>query len=364
MSGKAITLLINSLRGGGAEQVCVTIANGMAERGWDVTLVVLNLKDAVYQQRLNPRVRLANLHKGHARTAFFPLWQYFRREKPKKVLVFNHQLAVLLVLIRNLSFLPYSIISRNISTLSLKQKNDSSFWHKYVIHFLVELFYNRVDLVIAQSSGMKQDLVEYFNFNAEKITIINNPINPAIESFADNNDMSKIQKKTYVLCAGRLDAVKAFYFAIESFALIVHDHPELRLKIAGSGPQEQELKTLARRAGVDDKVDFEGFQRDLIPYYLHAKATILTSLYEGFPNILLESISLGTPVVAFNCPSGPREIVADGVNGYLVRYQDQKHLVKCLKMALDRQWNPQEIALTSERFKSEVIIREYESVCS
>jgi len=65
-------------------------------------------------------------------------------------------------------------------------------------------------------------------------------------------------------------------------------------------------------------VGFEGFKKDMIPYYLSAKATVLTPLYEGFPNVLVESITLGTPAIAFNCPSRPSEIIVDGINGFLV----------------------------------------------
>ena len=67
-------------------------------------------------------------------------------------------------------------------------------------------------------------------------------------------------------------------------------------------------------------VNFEGFQSELIPYYTRAKATVLTSIYEGFPNVLVESMSAGTPVIAFDCPSGPRDIIIPNENGILVDY--------------------------------------------
>ena len=129
-----------------------------------------------------------------------------------------------------------------------------------------------------------------------------------------------------MLCVGRLEKQKAFHYAIEAFAAVAKKFPNLRLKIVGKGRLENQLKQNAMDLGVSDRVDFEGFQKNMIPYYLNAKATILTSLYEGYPNVLIESITLRTPVIAFDCPSGPSEIIKDKINGYLVKYQDLEDL--------------------------------------
>ena len=125
-----------------------------------------------------------------------------------------------------------------------------------------------------------------------------------------------------------MEKEKAFHHAIKAFAKLSNEFPKLRLKIVGKGSLEKKLKQIAKDYKVDDRVDFEGFQKNLIPYYIHAKATVLTSLFEGFPNVLIESIFLNTPVVAFDCNSGPGEIIKDGINGYLVKYQDVDELKK------------------------------------
>ena len=85
---------------------------------------------------------------------------------------------------------------------------------------------------------------------------------------------------------GRLEKQKAFNYAIEAFSGIKDNFPNLRLKIVGQGSLKQELKQKAIDLNVENRVDFEGFQKDIIPYYLHSKATVLTSIYEGYPNVL------------------------------------------------------------------------------
>lgn len=359
-----ITFLINSLGGGGAEGVCVSLANGFAQRGWKVTLVVLHLEKAVRDEELCPDVNLLVLGRMHARTALFALWQYLRVHRPERVLAFNHQLAVGLVVVRSVSGLTFSIIARNINTLNLKRELESSFWHKHVVDFVVRTLYKKVDHVIAQSQGMREDLLAHYGFDDRQITQINNPLNPRIGNYLRLKGNGRVDREDYLLCVGRLEQQKAFHFALEAFSRIAPEFPRLRLKLVGDGSLKQRLIDQARTAGISEKIDFTGFVKDVAPYYLHARATVLTSDYEGFPNVLIESICLGTPVVAFDCPSGPREIVQDGVNGYLVRYRDADHLENCLRKVLNRDWDSKTMAEMVEKYRIETVIEEYLRVCS
>jgi glycosyltransferase involved in cell wall biosynthesis len=352
-----ITFLINSLGGGGAERVCVNLANGLSARGWHVTLVVLHLNNAENQKDLKHNIDLVLLHKKHARTAPIALAKFLRQRKPEKILVFNHQLAVLLVMLRAILFSRFIIIARNISTLSQKKAVEPSFWHKHVVQSLTRMFYRRVDRVVAQSKGMANDLVCFYGIPAAKISVLPNPVNAAIESYVPSEE---VRKNNYLLCVGRLETVKAFDYAIAAFAVIAPEYPRLRLKIVGKGRLEGQLKELARHLGVAERVDFEGYQSNMIPYYMGAKATLLTSLYEGFPNALAESIALGTPVVAFDCPSGPSEIVVDGVNGFLVEHLNGVDLVEKLKQVLSSEWSIDLIKRSALRYSSVEALTAYE----
>ncbi|MBD3842429.1 MAG: glycosyltransferase, partial [Campylobacterales bacterium] len=190
--------------------------------------------------------------------------------------------------------------------------------------------------------------------------VIYNPVAKHIEDYAKTHDLSQVEKQDYLLCVGRLEKQKAFHYAIVGFAGVANEFPNLRLKIVGKGSQEGELKNQADELGVGDRIDFEGYQTDMISYYLGAKVTLLTSLYEGFPNVLVESIALGTPVVAFDCPSGPSEIVVSGVNGFLVPYKEEVALTTEIRKALDLDWRGAQVALTAETFRADVILTQYE----
>ena len=329
-SNKNITFLISTLSGGGAEGVCVGIANSFANNGWKVDLVVLNLNNAAYLDRLSDNVNLVVLNVEHARYSGLSLLKYIYKKKLKTVLVFNYELTVVLVILRILLRLKIKIISRNISTFSAKmsQFDQLSLWDKYVVGPLIKYFYHRGDYVLNQSNGMRDDLISTYPQLVNKTSVIFNPIPAHLIDYANKNNLSKIKKENYLLCIGRLEKLKGFHHAIKAFAGIVDQYPYLRLKIVGKGSEEKNLKQIAKDYLVADKVDFEGFKKEIIPYYLHARVTILPSLYEGYPNVLIESISMNTPVIAFDCPSGPNEIILDGRNGYLVKNQDVDDLRK------------------------------------
>ncbi|TDB60656.1 glycosyltransferase [Photorhabdus khanii] len=322
MHRKKAVFLISSLAGGGAEGVCVNIANGLAEQGWQVTLLVLHMNNSVYHDRVSDKVDIQILGINHARQSLFSLRSWIIENKPQKIVAFNYELTVLLVLVRYTIRKSFSIITRNVNTISKETKHTRGIWRKFIVNKLINIFYPKADHIVNQCQGMKNDLLTVFPFIENKCSVIYNPVNKVVENYAHTINFNKVVKENYILCIGRLEEQKAFHYAIQAFSEIVNILPDLRLKIVGQGNLKKHLKALVQDLGISHRVDFEGFQSDIKPYYLHARLTLLTSLYEGFPNILVESITLGTPVVAFDCPNGPREIIQNNVNGILVPFGD------------------------------------------
>ncbi|EKO3877196.1 glycosyltransferase [Vibrio metschnikovii] len=356
---KAVSIFISSLAGGGAEGVCVNVANGLADNGWQVDLLVLHTNNAAYLERVSSKVNLVVLGVNHARHAPLPLLRYIRQHKPEKMLVFNYELAVLAVMLRSLLRFKTKIIARNINTFSKNTTQPQGIWRRYIVTPLINHFYGQCDHIINQCQAMRDDLISVFPHLAGKTSVIYNPVAKHVEDYAKSHDLSKVEKQDYLLCVGRLEKQKAFHYAIEGFAGIANEFPHLRLKIVGQGSLEQSLKQCAKDLGVADRVDFEGFQADMIPYYLHAKATLLTSLYEGFPNVLIESITLGTPVIAFDCPSGPREIIQEGINGYLVDYLSVQDLQDETKKLLIQKIDDTSVKMSTRLYCLKTVVENY-----
>ena len=364
IKNKKITFVISTLGGGGAEGVCVSIANSFAHKGWKVDLVVLNLKNETYFHRLSKSINLIVLNINNVRNSTFPLLKYIYKNKPKIMFVFNYESSIIIMILRYILRFKLKIISRNINTFSIKleQFKKQGYWTKYFVLPLIKLFYDKTDHVINQCYAMRDDLIRMYPRLTENSSVIYNPVPFHIEEYINKHDLSQIKKKNYILCVGRLEKQKAFNYAIEAFSGIKDNFPNLRLKIVGQGSLKQELKQKAIDLNVENRVDFEGFQKDIIPYYLHSKATVLTSIYEGYPNVLIESIAMNTPVVAFNCPNGPNEIIKDGINGYLVNQFDVKDLKNKLSILLEEKFDYENLKNSIKNNHSEKVFKDYESL--
>ncbi|MDB2617848.1 glycosyltransferase [Candidatus Pelagibacter bacterium] len=361
-SKKHVTLLISSLKGGGAEKVCVNIANELANLGWVVNLIVLNLKNSVYQSEVSKKVNLEELNVAHARYSFLALLRFIYKKKPKIFLVFNYELTIIIILLRNLFKFKFKVITRNINTLSEKQKQFDNNWKKKIISFFIKKYYCHADHIINQCQSMHDDLIKIYPNIIKNTSVIYNLLDNHFIDFVSSNDLSQIEKKDYLLCVGRLEKQKAFHYAIEGFSSIAEKFPNLRLKILGEGSLEKELKQQAYRLGLVERIDFEGFKKNIIPYYLNARATLITSIYEGFPNCLIESIKLGTPVLSFDCPSGPREIIVNGINGFLVNYRDMDDFKNKLLTFMESKFYIDKMNTTVKNHEPKEVAKNYEKL--
>lgn len=356
------SLLISSLSGGGAEGVCVTVANGLAELGWQVELVVLHLNDAVHLARVSDQVTLVNLNVLQARYVFKPLRQYLRIAAPDKVLAFNYELTMATVLIRGLYGFKFDLIARNINTISRNMQSYGRSVKGRIFSILLKSLYKKADFVINQSQGMQQDLLACMPQFAGRCSVINNPVSPIYEHLSDDFLLSDKAAEHYILCVGRLEQQKAFHQAISAFSEIAAEFPLLRLKFVGKGSLEQALQLQAQQLGIADRVDFAGFHQQLLPFYKNAQLTLLTSLYEGFPNVLVESISCGTAVVSVDCPSGPAEIIQPGINGALVRKGDS--IAQALRTVLQQPCytDALKVKATALTYTQTMILQQYEQI--
>lgn len=359
-----LSFVIGGLRGGGTERVCVTLANALAERGYDIDLVVLGLEGAVRHAEIFDRVRLVDLGVHHTRNAMPALSRYLRGARPACVVSFNSQISVILVLLRKIGRQRFRLISRSPNFLSIVARHRQGIWHRWIVNGLIRLLLRHCDLHVAQSRAMGDDLASYLDIPSERIVVINNPLSIRFDEGSSLSPHERRRTQDYIVMVGRLEEQKAIHRAIEAFALLSDRHPQLRLKIVGKGSRERSLREAAARAGVGHRVDFEGFHTDLAAIYGGARVTVLTSLYEGFPNVLIESIACGTPVVAFDCLSGPSEIVVEGVNGYLVPQGDVSGLADAIDLALGKEFDHDALIATVTRFSRKSITDAFEKVVS
>lgn len=355
-----IVAFIFDLSHGGAQGVLVNVCNFLNSLdNVVVEVVVQNLKNAVYKNELSSDIQVTSFDVDSTKQMLKPLKEYVKKNDFDYAFAFSPEIAVNLVLARKKVKKDFKIVGRCINTLSIEFKHAKTFFRKYVTKNLIKRYYRNVDIAVAQSKGMADDLLSNFGFSKDKIVVINNAMNPKFESEARNNE-AICEKDDYILYVGRLEQQKGLEMLLESFRQIKDTN--VKLYIVGNGSQKEMLKALAIEYKISERVKFVEYTRDIIDYFRKAKMTVLSSYFEGFPNVLVESIACGTPVVSFDLPSGPSEIILEGKNGYLVDYLDCEQLADKIDKALLNEWNQGEIKNTSMRYSRENIMSKYKEL--
>jgi glycosyltransferase involved in cell wall biosynthesis len=316
-SSRSICILNNTLNAGGAEKNCVVLCNELAKKGFDVELWITRLiSDSPLLKLIDDRVKVRSIQGKRVRNTITHLKKMLLSSTSKTFLIYNIELLIPVYFINKLYGLNLKIVARSITTLS-HNYNDQGIIGKRIWFRLIGYTGNKIDSMIAQSQGMKEDLVTKFHIPESKVTVIPNPsYNFGNELFPSSD---QINNKN-ILFVGRITEAKGLNYLLEIMQIVKNKIPDIHLTIVGTGEKLQDLKNDASNLGLSESISFEGYQSDLSNYYKNAKATVLTSIFEGFPNVLVESIAYGTPVVSFDCQSGPKDIIIPNINGILVDY--------------------------------------------
>lgn len=359
-----IVAFTSSLKLGGTARVLVTIMNYYHTLGYRITVVTGTLDGDIISHRISPEIEIKELSFTSSKSALFKIIRFIKEECFDYAFAFSPELAIDIFVAKSIAKRNFKIICRCINTLSVEYKHSDGFFRRYITFALVKIFLKKIDLVIAQSMKMQNDLIENIGLSSRKIVTITNPLDTKFEMEIDST--IRYSKKNYILYVGRFEKQKGLDILIRSFKNIKNESIELYL--VGRGSMQSHLERLALNLGVDSRIRFIPFTDRIETYYRQAKVTVLTSYYEGFPNALVEALACGSPVVSFDLPSGPSEIIMDGLNGFLVKYLDEDDLTKKIQLALYMDWDLETVKETARRFsqiytlpKYERILREMES---
>lgn len=227
---------------------------------------------------------------------------------------------------------------------------------------LMRRLYPLADGIVTVSDDLRISLSDYAGIDRHKVTTIHNPVissdfSQAIKVPVDHPWFQK-DALPVVLAAGRLEQRKGFDTLIRAFARAVADR-DLRLVILGEGDERKRLEQLARELGLADKIWLPGWRSDGPAFMARSSVFVLSSVAEGFGNVLPEALASGCPVVSTDCPSGPGEILDRGRYGRLVPVGDHEAMAKALLATLDQPMPSDVLRARGEEFSVDRAVERY-----
>lgn len=347
-----------SLKAGGAERSLSRLLNFLAGEGHEVHLV---LRLDIIQFDLHPDIEVhfltdyKGLNKGHTVLRLRNrLAEKIRTIGPDRVCAYSSLAGVLL----SMTFTPGTVVRFDTYPRALYKWKQALFYS----------FFNLPHLkcIVCLTEDTKSDLRNLLPIN--DLVVIHN----ASVSITSSKEMQRqaVHRPTsgpYIAALGRLSGAKAYGDALEAYAKAgVHEHMDF--VFIGDGVERDNLEQQARDLGVADHVHFLGHTKEPFPILAGAEFLVHTSVREGFPNVLVEALSLGVPVLATDCKSGPSEIVQQGVNGFLVPVHDVAAIAERMhELATDvklRAKLSRNAPTTIDRFSEEKIFQQWVEVLS
>lgn len=365
---RRIVFHVPSFAGGGAERVFVLMANEMAARGHAVTLFVWNARGPNAELR-NLGVRLVSLElpmrgegfgkagtlRGLARSVAF-----LRREHPDAVFSGPEFANLMMTLALMTGLSSSSFFPSYHAPASLRGGRIG----ERIAPALTWLTVRRVTKAIAVSEGVGRDLVAR-GFQDNQVAIIHNPLPPTRPMTSLPHPwvsaLKGMGKGPVIVTLGRLSPVKDHRTLLEAFSQLDRTQG-YRLVIFGEGPLKESLIAYAAALGISGSTLFPGYVNDLAACYACADVFVLSSLKEGFGNVLIEAMAAGVPVVSTDAPYGPREILANGRFGRLVPVGDATSLARAIAKTLTHPPEAADLRKRAADFSIEIIGNRYEAL--
>lgn len=325
---KKIILAVCQIAGGGAERVVSIWSAKLAEQGYDVSILVFGRQKNEYQLPSNVKVlSIVPCYDDFQKLSYFKRYLRFRKvlkeNKPDVLISFLPTVQVWC------SFASFGLKIRRIETIRNNPWLDFS-TNKFFRKLWLKCF-NKADSIIVQT----KEQIEFFKEkNKNKCRVIPNPV--AKEFLASNSKQPNRKVRSFV-ASGRISPQKNYPLMIESFKNAHKKYPDIKLDIFGKGDKNyvKKIEKIINEEELSDSINLRGYSNNLAEEYLNADAFLMTSDYEGLPNSLIEAMASKLICISTDCKTGPKDLIDDGVSGFLAKTGDAKSICDCIISAIN-----------------------------
>lgn len=307
---KNVALMIPELAGGGAERV-VSILSRHLQKEHSVYVFIFDGASIGYPYGGT----LINLDVPAKGNFINKIVNVFKRVHKVKELKKDLNIDVCISFLESANIV--NILSRKREKIIISLRSYASArtkgFYNWIFKFIIKKLYNTVDYVVSVSQEAREDLIENFRMFQSKTVCIYNPVDTElindIKKCTLNLKEQELFDNPIVINVGRLNEAKGQYHLIKAFYHVKQQVENAKLVILGEGKLRKELQDLIKKLDLENSVYLLGFKENPYKYMFRAKVFVLSSLYEGFPNVLLEAMACGLAIVSTNCKSGPVEIL-------------------------------------------------------
>lgn len=326
---KRILFFLPNLNSGGVERVTLNILRLLDDNKFTKGIALVE-KVGELVNLLPENVKMFDLKCKRTRYAFFKFFNCIRTFKPDIIVSRTNRTNILALAIS-------CFFNREIKILAIEPSMPKSqFLNKHIpkyYYFLMRFFYRKAYAIVAQSKEMKDEIVQYLKIKREKIRILHNPMDMNfIDKMVESEECPFDTNEINVVASGNLYRRKGFDILIKAFHKVIQNNNKFKLYILGKRMVDNEYESylinLIKELGMEDYIELLGFKSNPYIYYKYADLFVLSSRWEGLPNVVLEALYLKTPVVATNCTPSLSTIIRSGENGFIIDVDDIDMMAK------------------------------------
>ena len=320
-----ILFVSGNLCDGGAQRVISVVSSELAEKGHDVNLLLYSRNEKEYP--LSEKVKVLSLANNFA--------DYQKISGLKRIKLIRKVLKEVKPEVA-VGFLEggYGLY---LSSFGLKMKKVSSarINPKYIIEkkglkaFINKIWFKKSHAIVLQTESQREFAPKSWQ---KKSVVIANPVS---EIALSNEKQSHNDNCKNIIMVGRLDDQKNYSMAIEAIRILRDEYPDIHLDVFGKGWYEETIKKEIEEKDLEDYITLKGWTQNAAQELKEHDLYLMTSDFEGMPNALMEAMVVGLPVISTDCPTGPSDLIDNGVNGYLVPIGDAKVLAERIKEVIE-----------------------------